>query len=130
MNAWRNEKPSLGTLSYTKSAHFPITTPAYERHRFFEACKRNKLCKASCMLSHMPCVNVVSDDGQWSALTIAAYNNSLDVLEWLLTLPGIDVNQRSLASIYFDKKWTAIMFACRAGLETSNMTSLLQYYHL
>ena len=60
-------------------------------------------------------VNTISEDKQWSGLTIAAYNNSYQVLEWLLRQPGIDVNIKTVANLYFGKKWTALMFACRAG---------------
>ena len=59
-------------------------------------------------------VNTISEDKQWSGLTIAAYNNSSQVLEWLLRQPGIDVNIKTVANLYFGKKWTALMFACRA----------------
>ena len=60
-------------------------------------------------------VNTISEDKQWSGLTIAAYNNCHQILEWLLRQPGIDVNTKTVANQYFGKKWTALMFACRAG---------------
>ena len=60
-------------------------------------------------------VNIVSEDKQWSGLIIAANNNCSEVLDWLLTQPGIDVNIKTVANLHFGKNWTPMMFACRAG---------------
>ena len=79
-------------------------------------------------------INTVTEDGRWAGLTIAAANNALDILDWLLQLPGLDVNirshgdygslwsdarQRELRHLYKDevvaRNWTALMFACAKG---------------
>ena len=56
-------------------------------------------------------INIVSKDKQWSALTIAAYFNCCEIIDWLLKYPGIDVNIKTMT---FDCAWTPLMFACRA----------------
>ena len=60
---------------------------------FLKYCRENNLAKVSDCLSRGVDVNTVSEDGHWTALTIAAYENYPELLDLLLEQPGIDVNK-------------------------------------
>ena len=91
--------------------------------------KRNNVAKARMALSLGVDINCVTEDGKWSGLTVAAANNALEVVTWLLGLPGLDVNIRTEGDWVlwdekdkwnerdkgFIRKWTALMFACVKG---------------
>ena len=61
---------------------------------FVDCCKRNNVVKARMALALGVDINTVTEDGRWAGLTIAAANNALDIMDWLLQLPGLDVNIR------------------------------------
>ena len=63
-------------------------------------------------------VNTVSEDREWSGLTIAAHKKFPHLLDLLLSQPGIDVNLTTTESVTQKKNWgnwTPLMFACAAG---------------
>ena len=69
-----------------------LTTPDQDLHIFIEACKVNNVIKAKMALDLGVDVNAVSKDGHWAGITAAAYHNSKDIMEMLLSHPKIDVN--------------------------------------
>ena len=61
-------------------------------------------------------VNTVSEDGRWSGLTHAAWNNCGAILELLLSQPDIKINLTvDAVSVHRGYQYTALMFACHAG---------------
>ena len=105
-----------------------LTTPEHDMKVFIDSCKRNNVAKARMALSLGVDINCVTEDGKWSGLTVAAANNALEVVTWLLGLPGL-VNIRTEGDwVLWDEKdkwneqdkgfireWTALMFACVKG---------------
>ena len=100
-----------------------LTTP---EQVFIDSCKRNNVAKARMALSLGVDINCVTEDGKWSGLTVAAANNALEVVTWLLGLPGLEVNIRTEGDWDekdkcnerdkgFIRKWTALIFACVKG---------------
>ena len=69
-----------------------LTTPDQDVYIFIESCKVNNVIKAKMALDLGVDVNAVSKDGHWSGITAAAYNNSKDIMELLLSHPDINVN--------------------------------------
>ena len=63
------------------------------REIFIDACKNNEIEKVIFFCDSLGLnVNTRSRDGQSSGLVEAAWNNSEEVVEWLLAQPGIQVN--------------------------------------
>ena len=85
---------------------------------FLGYCFSGKLSEVSACLTLKADVNTKSEDGYWSALTIAVHMNMPELLELLLSRPNIDVNLTSShlchrsGNIY---QWTPLMFACFWG---------------
>ena len=85
---------------------------------FLAFCFSGKLDEVSACLTLKADVNAKSEDGFWSALTIAVHMNKPELLEVLLSHPNIDVNLTSShashksGNIY---QWTPLMFACFWG---------------
>ena len=85
---------------------------------FLGFCFSGKLDEVSACLTLKADVNAKSEDGFWSALTIAVHMNKPELLELLLSRPNIDVNLTSShacnrsGNIY---QWTPLMFACFWG---------------
>ena len=85
---------------------------------FLGYCFSGKLQEVRACLTLKADVNTKSDDGFWSALTIAAHMNNPELLEVLLSHPLIDVNLTASqtcnksGNIY---QWTPVMFACFWG---------------
>ena len=69
-----------------------LTTPDQDLHVFIESCKVNNVIKAKMALDLGVDVNAVSKDGHWSGITAAAYHNSKDIMQMLLSHPKIDLN--------------------------------------
>ena len=106
-----------------------LTTPEHDMKVFIDSCKRNNVAKARMALSLGVDINCVTEDGKWSGLTVAAANNALEVVTWLLGVPGLEVNIRTEGDwVLWDEKdkwneqdkgfireWTALMFACVKG---------------
>ena len=84
---------------------------------FLEACQKNDLDRVKASLTLDVDVNTVSEDGQLSGLTIAAWKNYPKLLDLLLSQPGIDVNLTTTESVTGGSwgNWTPLMFACYAG---------------
>ena len=57
--------------------------------QFLKYCQENNLIKVRESLSLGVDVNTVSDNGRWSALTIAAHKNYPELLDILLSHPAI-----------------------------------------
>ena len=76
---------------------------------FLSLCQENDVEKVIYCIKLGVNVNTVSEDKKWSGLVIAAKNNFPEILEILLSQPGIDVNLKS------DTKCSPLMFACAAG---------------
>ena len=76
---------------------------------FLSLCQENDVEKVIYCIKLGVNVNTVSEDKKWSGLVIAAKNNFPEILEILLSQPGIDVNLKS------DVKCSPLMFACAAG---------------
>ena len=55
---------------------------------FLEACQNNDLDRVKAGLTLDVDVNTVSEDGQWSGLTLAARKNYPHLLDLLLSQPG------------------------------------------
>ena len=72
-----------------------LTTPEHDMKVFIDSCKRNNVAKARMALSLGVDINCVTEDGQWSGLAVAAANNALEAVTWLLGLPGLEVNIRT-----------------------------------
>ena len=93
---------------------------------FLGFCFSGKLDEVSACLTLKADVNAKSEDGFWSALTIAVHMNKPELLEVLLSHPNIDVNLTSShashqsGNIY---QWTPLMFACFWG--NTNIVSRL-----
>ena len=85
---------------------------------FLGYCFDGKLNEVSACLTLKADVNTKSEDGFWSALTIAVHMNNPELLEVLLSQTNIDVNLTSSqactksGNIY---QWTPLMFACFWG---------------
>ena len=85
---------------------------------FLGYCFSGKLSEVSACLTLKADVNTKSEDGYWSALTIAVHMNNQELLEVLLSQTNIDVNLTSSqactksGNIY---QWTPLMFACFWG---------------
>ena len=92
-----------------------------EQEEWIKCCQKNDLNRAEACLSLKVDVNTVSEDGQWSGLTIAASKNYTDLLEILLSHPKIKINQTTRRDrdpgigVLISGHWTALMFACHAG---------------
>ena len=86
---------------------------------FLPACQNNDLDRVKAFLKGLNVnVNTLSEDGQWSGVTIAAKQNYIELLDLLLCQPGVDANLPTTESVSKSKKfgkWTPLMFACRAG---------------
>ena len=89
----------------------------YMSKMYLQYCKDNKLEDVRACLSEGVDVNAVSDNGRWSALTIAAHKNLPDLLELVLSQPGIKVNMTTDAKAagWSECQWTPLTFACHAG---------------
>ena len=62
-------------------------------NEFLRHCRDNNLAGVRHCLSRGVDVNTVSEDGEWSGLTIAAENNYTELLEILLSHPDIKINK-------------------------------------
>ena len=93
--------------------------PLRDRRNFLKYCWENELEKVKVCLTRNVDISTVSEDGCWSALTIAAYKNYLDLLNLLLSQPEININQTCTSApdvtLPFGLPLTALMFACGAG---------------
>ena len=78
-----------------------------------EACKSNNLEKVVASITLGVDVNSVSEDGEESGLTVAADKGYLQLLEFLLNQPKINVNIKVKHPLY--GQWTPLIFACRHG---------------
>ena len=89
----------------------------YMSKMYLQYCKDNRLEDVRACLSEGVDVNAVSDNGRWSALTIAAHKNLPDLLELVLSQPGIKVNKTTDAKAagWSECQWTPLTFACHAG---------------
>ena len=98
-------------------------------HLFITSCQDNELDKVkACVLLGVD-VNIVSEDGQWSGLTIAAHKKFPQLLDLLLSQPGIDVNLATVAESVTGRSWgnwTPLLFACQAGHQEMVRRLLLQ----
>ena len=59
---------------------------------FLSSCEAGHLEKVSACLTLGVDVNAVSEDGKCSGLSLAAASNQLDLLDLLLSQPGVDLN--------------------------------------
>ena len=85
--------------------------------RFLKSCEENNLEEVEECLNQGVDVNTVSEDGKLSGLTIAAAHCNPQMLELLLSQPGIDVNLATTKSNTWMNSlgnWTPLMVACRA----------------
>ena len=93
--------------------------PLRDRRNFLKYCWENELEKVKVCLTRNVDVSTVSEDGCWSALTIAAYKNYLDLLNLLLSQPEININQTCTSApdvtLPFEFEISALMIACTAG---------------
>ena len=84
---------------------------------FLEYCFSKSLDKVKACLTLKVDVNILSDDGYWSALNIAIHVKSPELLEILLRErninPNLVINHKNKGGI--PDRWTALMFACWAG---------------
>ena len=94
-----------------------IDMSRYMSKMYLQYCKDNKLEDVRVCLSEGVDVNTVSDNGRWSALTIAAHKNLPDLLELVLSQPGIQVNKTTDAKAagWSSCQWSPLTFACHAG---------------
>ena len=69
--------------------------------KFLENCHENNLVGVTKSMSRGVDVNTVSEDGQWTGLTIAADKNYQELLEILLSHPDIKVNNTVTIAITF-----------------------------
>jgi len=83
-----------------------------EELEFIRNCGENNLAGVTDCLARGVDVNTVSEDGDWSGLTIAAEENYPELLEILLSHPDIEINK---TTEYYGSQWTALMVACGAG---------------
>ena len=89
--------------------------------RFLKSCEENDLEDVKNCLDAGVDVNTVSEEDEevftatWSGLTIAAKQGYSDLLELLLSQPGIDVNIQTNHYHYMCPDWTPLMFACHEG---------------
>ena len=74
---------------------------------FLEYCQQNNIEKVKFYLEYGANVNCKFS---YSALHYAVKNNSEDLLDLLLSQPGVDVNIRCR------RGWTPLMYACRLEL--------------
>ena len=80
---------------------------------FITFCQENDVEKVNCCIKLGVNVNTVSEDGEWSGLTIAAHKNYSELLDLLLSQPGIDVNLTPRN--WMTRTRTPLMIACEAG---------------
>ena len=85
---------------------------AQNNEEMIRHCQNNNINGVTYFLFRGVDVNTVSEDGQWSALTIAAEKNYTELLEILLSHSDIKINKTTK---YYDNQWTALMFACDSG---------------
>ena len=81
---------------------------------FIISCSLNNIEKVRSCLNRGADVNMVSKDGLWSGLTIAARKNYSELVDLLLSQPDIKINQTTDMGCS-GGQWTALMFACDAG---------------
>ena len=83
--------------------------------RFLKSCEENDLEDVKNCLDAGVDVNTVSEEDEevftatWSGLTIAAKQGYSDLLELLLSQPGIDVNIQTNHYHYMCPDWTPLM---------------------
>ena len=82
---------------------------------FIIFCKENDVEKVKCCIKLGVNVNTVSEDGNWSGLTIAAHKSYTKLMDLLLSQPGIDVNLATTTEHSTWGKWTPLMNACYFG---------------
>ena len=75
---------------------------------FFESCENGNLEKVKACVTLGFNVNSVSPDGKETGLGIAAGKDNLELLEYLLSCSGVDVNKESGG-------YTPLMRACASG---------------
>ena len=87
------------------------------KDQFIENCHKNDLNGVTDCLFRGVDINTVSESeyGDWSGLTIAAYNNNPELLEILLSHPDIKINIKTYGKGDNISPWTALMFACTLG---------------
>ena len=85
------------------------------RDQFLKNCHKNDLNGVTDCLSRGVDVNTVSESGDWSGLTIAAYNNNPELLEILLSHPHIKINIKTSCGKNNIYPRTALMIACTLG---------------
>ena len=96
---------------------------------FITSCQENELDGVKACLLLKVNVNTVSEDGKWSGLTIAAHKKFPQLLDLLLSQPGIDVNLATVAESVTGRSWgnwTPLLFACQAGHQEMVRRLLLQ----
>ena len=81
---------------------------------FLQHCRDNNIREVKDCLTQGTDVNTVSEDGRWSALTIAAHKSSPELLNILLSHPDIQINKTT--RLRNGQNFTALMFACKAGI--------------
>ena len=81
------------------------------RDKFFESCDHNDVYKVKHSMALGANVNWKRDSDGWSGLHIAALMNYGELLELLLSQPGVDVN------ITDKRNETPLMVACDRGHE-------------
>ena len=73
-------------------------------------CHGNQLEEVKACLTLKVDVNTVSEDGEWSGLTIAAKKNNLELLEIFLSHPDIKINNTTTVFTGGKRyKWTVLM---------------------
>ena len=77
---------------------------------YIEACKSNNLEKVIASITLGVDVNSVSEDGMVSGLTVAADKGYLELLEFLLNQPKINVNIK--VKYRGATQWTPLIYAC------------------
>ena len=113
--------PSAAATKHSQNRKFDI------RVIFIESCRRNDLEKVKSCVNLGVDVNTkvedVNSDEEWTGLTVAAEQNSVDVLQWLLSHPRTHANITSMTDASFKRNsledsednWTPLMFACHKG---------------
>ena len=78
--------------------------------QYLNACKNNNLQKVKELHeNHCYDANIKSENGKWFGLSYAIYHNNLELVEFLLSDPNVDVNMVD------DYSNSALMLACRGG---------------